>query len=641
MASIPMHAPDGRPWVASTEFEAFELEAQDYTRDGGSTALPDDDRAPSPLVYDVRQFGAVADCLQPQGLLTGASGSKVVTMANVPAFATLRVGMRLVIEGAGSAYTVTAKSSTTITVSTALSASVNLARCVFGTDNTAAFNNFFAACAAQRRAGNIPAGRFLITGTIGYPEPGSSIGLAGLLFYVGGAAVQPMRLAYMDSTAGTTIVWGGAAGGTMMQMARAAAVRFVGGMTLVGQSCSDPSGVFSTFGPKPGKGLHISQAGTPETGTGYFVFDELTVTDVGVAVQFGTNTSDNNCDTSVIRRALFIRCTDGIVVRHGQGLSYQFDWIHGISVTGSVVRPEQGGAINIGSLHASICGTATATPETDRYILDCTSTTTAYQVTVGLMRIENGSVRAVASRNFATQVTIGTFLEANIANTDKVLFLVEGTLNVGAGLLASSYSASERPFYLVADAYSRQPRLAVREMTLPTAAWEKLFTITGSTVADISLTGIRDSSNRPVEDRHTRLERGRVVLGGSTGDATTSTQLDPMMRLGGSSYAYSYGPRIPAGVSTVLVTIVGDRLSATPSVFVRRITFYRSGATVTVVNVQTIGTDVVQGTDQVAVLSYMATYLNLRVEVKGTAAVGINWRAVAVLEASSMVALDY
>lgn len=637
-----MHSPDNRPWIASTEFEAFELEGRGYTRDDGSTALPDDDRQPDQLVYDVRQFGAVADCLQPQGLLTGTSGSKAVTMANVPAFATLKVGMKLVIEGAGAAYTVTAKSSTTITVSTALSASVSLARCVFGTDNTTAFNNFFAACAAQRRAGNIPAGRFLITGTIGYPEPGSSIGLSGLLFYVGGASVQPMRLAYMDSTAGTTIVWGGAAGGTMMQLARASAVRFVGGMTLVGQSCSDPSGVFSTFGPKPGKGLHISQSGSPETGTGYFVFDELAVTDVGVAVQFGTNTTDNNCDTSVIRRALFIRCTDGILIKHGQGLSYRFDWIHGISITGSVVRAEQGGAIDIGSLHASLCGTATATPETDRYILDCTSTTTAYQFTVGLMRIENSSVRAVASRNFATQVTIGTFLEANIANTDKVLFLIEGTLNIGAGLLASSYSAGERPFYLAADAYSRQPRLAVREMTLPTVAWEKLFLITASTVADISLTGIRDSSNRPVEDRHTRLERGRVVLGGATTDAATSTALDPMMRLGGASYVFSYGPRIPLGVSTILITIIGDRLTATPSVFVRRVTFFRSGAgVVTVVNSQTIGTDVVQGTDQVAVISYMASYLNLRVEVKGTAAVGINWRAVAVLESSSMVTLDY
>lgn len=32
-----MHSPDGRPWIATTKFEAFELEALGYTRDDGST----------------------------------------------------------------------------------------------------------------------------------------------------------------------------------------------------------------------------------------------------------------------------------------------------------------------------------------------------------------------------------------------------------------------------------------------------------------------------------------------------------------------------------------------------------------------------------------------------------------------------
>lgn len=42
MATIAMHSPDGRPWIADTEFEAFELEAQGYTRDDGSTGSSGD-----------------------------------------------------------------------------------------------------------------------------------------------------------------------------------------------------------------------------------------------------------------------------------------------------------------------------------------------------------------------------------------------------------------------------------------------------------------------------------------------------------------------------------------------------------------------------------------------------------------------
>lgn len=598
-----------------------------------------------PLVLDVRTFGARPDCVQPNGGIAGTSGQTTITLQNSPAFATLTAGMKLIIEGAGNtAYTVQSVGSGTAVLTSPLTATVSGARCMFGTDNTAAFNAWFAACAAQRANGNIPPGRFLITGTIGYLEPQAAPGLAGLQFLVGGSSVQPMRLAYTDTTGGTTLVWAGAVGGTMLQLCRTSAVRFVGGLTLAGQACSDPGGVFSTFGPRAGKGLHVSQSGTPETGTGYVVLDELTCTDMDLAVQFGTNTTDNNCDTSVIRRSLLIRCGDGIVIKHNQGLSYRFDWVHGISVPGSVVRFEQGGAVEIGVLHASVCGTATADPTTDRYILDCTSTTTAFAFNVGLMRIENGSVRAVAARNFATHVRIGMFTEANIANTDKALFyLAGGTVVIGGGFLYSAKASGECPFYLYPDGNSRQPRLSLSEVMLATTAWEKLFTISGATVADISLVATRDTFNRPLEDRHTRLERGRVVLGGPTTDAATSTQLDPMMRLGGTSYAYSYGPRIPTGVSTIALTIIGDRLTAAPSVFRRRVTFYRDGSgNVTVVGaVQTVGTDTVQGTDQVAVVGFMATYLNLRVEVKGTAAVGINWRCVAVLEASSMTPLDY
>jgi hypothetical protein len=547
------------------------------------------------------------------------------------------------IDGVGNLI-VASVSGTTVTFTTNAPVSGASKSFMWGTDATAAFNAAFAYCLANAKTLFVPNGRYLITGTVGIPEPGDGTGLSGLSVIWGGAATNPMRLFYMAKSAGATIVWGGAAGGTMMQFARVIFAHFMGGLALVGQPSSDPGAVFTPFCSRAGLGFHLSQNATPLVGTGYLTIDEIVFVDMTQAMQFGTNSTDNNTDTSIIRRMRLNRCDNGVLFKHNQCLGFQFGWIQAVSVPGYVIKTEDGGAFDIGSLYFSACGTASADATADTYGLDLKSSINGFSFKVGVMRIETGTVRAVAVRNSFTHCQIGLFTEANNASTDKTLFLQEsGTLQIQGGRILSFKSAGETPFNLKMDVNSRQPRLALGEVAMPTASWASLFTIDPSAIADISVVAPRDSNNTAHPVRHTRLERGPVTIGGPTTDAATATRLDPMWRLGGTAYVNSYGPRVPKGVSVVAVTVVGDRANNTPSVFKRRYTLYRDASNaVTVVNTETIGTDIVQGTDQLFSFTISgANAYTCNLQVKGTAATTVNWRATFVLEALYVPTPDY
>jgi hypothetical protein len=587
------------------------------------------------------RFGGVADCFQNSTTITVTSGSPTGTLG--VASAGLAAGHTVCIDGVGNLI-VASVSGTTVTFTTNAPVSGATKKFMWGTDNTTAFNLFFAYCLANARMGFVPNGRYLITGTVGIPEPGDSTGLAGLTVIWGGAATNAMRLSYMAKSAGSTVVWGGAVGGTMMLFSRTTFVHFMGGLALVGQPSHDPSSVFTAFCNRAGLGFHLSQNGTPLVGTGYVTIDEIVFGDMTQAMQFGTNTTDDNTDTSVIRRMRINRCDNGVLFKHQQCLGYEFGWTHAVSVPGYVFKTENGGAIKWGSLYFTACGTATADATADTYGLDLTSSINGCSFRVDVMRIETGTVRAVAVRNCWTHLQFGLFTEANTSNMDKTLFLMEsGTIEIQGGRLLSSKSIGETPFSLKMDGNSRQPRLEFNNVSMPTANWSNLLTVESNTIMDVTVRAPKDTNNTAYPVRHTRLERGPVVIGGPTTDATTATRLDPMWRLGGTGYTNSYSPRVPKGVSVVAVTVVGDRGNNTPSVFKRRYTLYRDASNaVTVVNTETIGTDIVVGTDQIFSFTISgANAYTCNLQVKGTAATTVNWRASFVLEALYVLTPDY
>jgi hypothetical protein len=593
----------------------------------------------SPISILDPRYGGARDCTQPGTTITVTSGS--ATGAIGSAVAGLAAGHTVCIDGVGN-LVVASVAGTAITFTTTAPSSGSAKKWIYGTDNTAAFNAFFAACAAGQ-PGIIPSGTYLITGTIGILEPGNSTGLQGMTVYCGGAGINTMRYADIGLSGGTTIVWGGAAGGTMMQFARISFVQLLGGLALVGQPSYDPSGVFTTFLNRAGLGLHLSQNATPLSGTGYMTVDDIVCGEMDLGIQFGTNSTDNNCDTSLINRAVFWRCTNGLIVKNTQGLSYRFNWIHAVNATGYAVKCEGGGAIEIGSLHMSGCGTASGTATADTYGVDLTSSVNGYVFKIGLLRIENTSVRTVAVRGQNTHLLIDMFEEANNSNTEKTLFYLSGgTLQIAGGRILSQKVTGETTFSLANDSNAKAPRLILGEVALPNYDWSKLFTFTSNAIVDISITGQRDSSQVTHLTRHTRLERGRVVIGGNTTDATTATRLDPMMRLGGTAYTYSYSPRVPKGASVLNVVLIGDHANNTPSVFKRRYTVYRdSGGTIMVVNTETIGTDIVTGTDQLFSFGVDATQFTCNLQVKGTASTTVNWRATFVMESMYVRTPDY
>jgi hypothetical protein len=607
----------------------------DILATGPETAL--DYRSPVSIL-DVR-YGGARDCTQPQTFLTVTSGSPTGTLSS--ATAGLAAGHTVCIDTVGN-LVVASVVGTTVTFTTNAPSSGSVKKFIYGTDNTTPFNNFFTAC-AEGKTGYIPSGTYLITGTIGILEPGDATGLQGLTVYCGGAGINTMRLADIGKSGGTTIVWGGAVGGTMMQFARISFVRLVGGLALVGQPSHDPSGVFTVFCNRAGLGFHLSQNATPTSGTGYMSTDDIVFGEMDLGIQFGTNLTDNNCDTSLINRMVFWRCTNGLIIKNTQGLSYRFNWIHAVSVSGYVAKSEGGGGVEIGSLHLSSCGTASGTAANDTYCIDLLSNASAYIFKIALLRIENTTVRVVALRGQQAHLQIGMFEEANNASTDKTLFyMLSGTLQILGGRILSVKSSGEPTFSLSNDSGAKAPRLAIRDTAMPSFDWSKLFTFASTCIADVSFENTRDLNQIVQENRHTRLERGRVVIGGNTTDATTATRLDPMMRLGGTSYLYSYSPRVPKGLCVIAVSLIGDHGANTPSVFKRRYTIYRDGSgTVTVVATETIGTDTVQGTDQLFSFGVDATQFTCNLQVKGTAATTVNWRATFVMESIYVVTPDY
>jgi hypothetical protein len=577
----------------------------------------------------VLEYGAVADMYQPGTTITLTTGSPTATMGAVPTPAP-KAGQTLITDTAGN-YIIQSVAGTTVTFTTNASASGAM-QFFYGTDSTTAFNNMFSDALTNKKAMYVPSGRYLITNTIGILEPGNSLGAMGMtIIWGGGGGTYVGRQSQMNQFSGTALVWGGATGGTMMQLSRVLFAKFMGTVTFVLQSSYDNSGVFTFFGPKAGLGLHLSQNSTPLVGTGYMTLDDIIFEGGSQAMQFGTNLADNNCDTSIINRLVLWHCDNGIRVKNSQGLGYRINWMQAATVPGYVIKTDDGGAIDVGSMHLNHCGTATTDPTVDTYCLDFASNINGYLFKIGLLRIENGTTRVAAIRNGPVQLQINTFEEAQTAIDDTLFYQLGGVLQILGGRIASSKVSGRVTFYMRNDGSSKAAQLIVLDTSLPTQDRSKLLNYDANTVADVSFVRTRDDNHVVYPDYYSRFERGGVYLGGASADATTAIQLDPMNRLGGSAYNYSYGPRVPKGTSVVDVTVVGDHGDGTQSIFARRLVLYRNAGNGVVVSTSTVGSDAIAGTDQIFSITVSATYNVLNIQIKGTASTTVNWRAKCIL----------
>jgi hypothetical protein len=303
-------------------------------------------------------FGVVPDFFEDGGSITISGGSLTQgTYSHTPP-ASLKAGATLIIAGQPTPLIVQSVNGTTITFTTSASGAVTSALMAWGTDNTAAFNLFFLYLLTNQKIGLIPSGKYLITNTVGIPDSG--VGYAGLTVISGGASYGTARVADMPNYYGASLIWGGSANGIMMEFNRVGCVHWIGGITLVGRPQSDPSGVFTPFGNMPAVGYHLAQNGTPQTGTGYNLFDDLYVEQCDIGVQFGTSSTDNNCDTTRFNRLVVNRCNLAVCAVGSQQMAYTVGFAHFITVGRGWISPGSGD-VDIQQLNLSGC-----TPNSNR-----------------------------------------------------------------------------------------------------------------------------------------------------------------------------------------------------------------------------------------------------------------------------------
>jgi hypothetical protein len=295
-------------------------------------------------------FGAIGDCNQKSVTIT-ISGSSLNQGTLSGTISDLKVGHTIVINGVGNVV-VSAIAGTAITFTGNAASACSAALMIYGTDNTAALNTWIAYLLVNRKIGLWPAGKFLITNTIGLLD-GSTTAYEGLEILCGGAALESMWLSFMASTQGTTLIWGGAAGGTMMQWDRVGYLHWVGGFAIVGQPSENTYGPLVQFGNRAGLGYQVSQNSTPFTGTGYHYFDDVVFEDLTLGYQFGENTSDNNCDTTKFGRLRGNRCNQVGLYFNQQSISHMIDWCHFSTCPQGIV--DYGGNLSIGQFNISAC----------------------------------------------------------------------------------------------------------------------------------------------------------------------------------------------------------------------------------------------------------------------------------------------
>jgi hypothetical protein len=156
---------------------------------------------------------------------------------------------------------------------------------------------------AMASAVYIPPGKYRVTRTLVVPSA------CGLTIRGGGQTYDQRVTGHWG---GTTLVWDGPAGGTLLR-GEGATCFTVCDLSLVGRPKPDGPG-------RAGILMHCAlKAGW---GAGHWTVRNVSGTDADVGLQFGTNEEDGVCSDSLLERVIFTRCGDGMKVVNNQGVVY-------------------------------------------------------------------------------------------------------------------------------------------------------------------------------------------------------------------------------------------------------------------------------------------------------------------------------
>ena len=207
-----------------------------------------------------------------------------------------------------------------------------------GTDDTHAIQAALDHVRTNGGTLRFPAGRYRITSTL---NGGSSQGVS----YLGAGASRRSTLAGEDGSTPqhpTALLWRGSDGGTLFKHTGADCT--FDGLSFWGGLDSDPG----TDPPRAGIGLLLAPSGPIGTGKNHYGRVALTHCDVGF--QAGTATSDSNCDNLNFAQVCFRHCDRGFVVKHDQGIKYNFQTAWFADIATACIDFERGGGLNVDSL---------------------------------------------------------------------------------------------------------------------------------------------------------------------------------------------------------------------------------------------------------------------------------------------------
>lgn len=208
------------------------------------------------------------------------------------------------------------------------------------TDNATAMANFIAACVSQKCQGVLPTGDIVISTTVDL----SSLTINGLKLV--GSSFNRLRPGaeggWATNQIATRIVWGGADGGTMFEFSKAQSIQFEN-LILAGNTTDSDTvraGILVLFSSTLGFGM--AQA----------VFRDVGFANYDIAVQFGEVNGDFNCADSYFQNVSFnskganaSTPAKGVVIKHGQGLNYNFENVEVSGTHHRILVVENGGDI--------------------------------------------------------------------------------------------------------------------------------------------------------------------------------------------------------------------------------------------------------------------------------------------------------
>lgn len=180
----------------------------------------------------------------------------------------------------------------------------------------------------------IPPGKYRVTRTLVVPS------VSGVTIRGGGQTYDERVTGHWG---GTTLVWDGPAGGTLLR-GEGATLFTVSDLTLTGRPKRDSPN-------RAGILLHCAvRAGF---GAGHWTVRNVSGVDADVAVQFGTNPGDPVCSDSLLERVVFADCGDGLRVVNDQGVVYLANYL-GAANCRRPIHFERGGNLQVNT--ASIAG---------------------------------------------------------------------------------------------------------------------------------------------------------------------------------------------------------------------------------------------------------------------------------------------